>query len=61
MRNADIILIGKYEEKRLLGRPRRSWEDNIRMNLGEIGWIHMSEDRNQWRIVMKTVMNLRVP
>jgi hypothetical protein len=65
-RNANNILVGKPVGKRLLGRPRRTWEDNIRMYLMEIGWegvdsMHLGQDRNQWRDVVKTVMSLRVP
>jgi hypothetical protein len=65
-RNAYRILVGKPEGKRPLGRPRRRWEDNIRMDLGEIGWggmdwIDLAQDRDQWRVLMNTVMNLRVP
>jgi hypothetical protein len=49
-----------------LGRPRRRWEDNIRMDVKEIGWkgvewIHLSQDRDKWRDLVSTVMNLRVP
>jgi hypothetical protein len=58
--------VGKPERKRLLGRPRRKWEDNIRMDLREIGWgcmdcINLAQDRDQWRALVSTVMNLRVP
>jgi hypothetical protein len=65
-RNAYRILAGKPERKRPLGRPRRRWEDNIRMDLREIGWdgmdwIDLPQDRDQWRAVVTTVMNLRVP
>jgi hypothetical protein len=64
-RNAYSILVRKPEGKRPLGRPRRRWVDNIRLNLGEIGWdgvdwIHVAQDRNQWRAVVNTVINLRV-
>jgi hypothetical protein len=57
MRNAYRILIGKPEAKRPLGRPRRRWEDNIRMDLKEIGyqnveWIHLTQDRDHWRAVV---------
>jgi hypothetical protein len=66
MRNAYQILVGKSEGKRLLGRLRRRWEDNIRMDLRKTGWegvdwIHLAQDGYQWRAVMNTVMNLRVP
>jgi hypothetical protein len=58
-RNAYRILVGKPEGKRPLGRPRRRWVDNIKMDLGEIGWDVM--DRDQWRALVNTVMNLWVP
>jgi hypothetical protein len=56
----------KSEGKRPLGRPRRRWEDNIKMDLREIGleivdWIHLSQGRDQWRALINTVMSLRVP
>jgi hypothetical protein len=59
-------LVGKPEEKRPLRRPRYRWEDNIRMYLREIGWkgahwIHMAQDKGQWRILLNTVINLQVP
>jgi hypothetical protein len=65
-RNAYRILLGKPEGKRPLGRPRRSWVDNIKMDLTEIGWdgvdwIDMAQDRDQWRALVNTVLNLRVP
>jgi hypothetical protein len=61
-RNAYRILVGRLEGKRPLGRPRRRWEDNIRMDLREIGWggmdwIHLAQDRDQRRAVVNTVMN----
>jgi hypothetical protein len=65
-RNAYRILVGKPEGKRPLGRPRRRWVDNIKTDLGEIGWdgvdwIELALDRDQWRALVNTVMNLRVP
>jgi hypothetical protein len=58
--------VGKTEGKRPLGRPRRRWVDNIRMDLGEVGlddvdWIGLAKDRNRWRAVVNSVLNLRVP
>jgi len=66
MQNAYNILVGNHEEKRPLGRPRRRWEGNIRMNFREIGWkgvdwIHLAQDRDQWRILVNTIMNRWVP
>jgi hypothetical protein len=66
MRNAYEIVVGKLIGKRPLGRPRRRWGDNIRMYLREVeqegvDWIHLSQDRDQWRAVVNMVMNLRVP
>jgi hypothetical protein len=65
-RNAYKILVGKPEGKRPLGRPRSRWEDNIKMDLKEIGWggmnwIHLTQDRYQWRAFVNAVMNLWVP
>jgi hypothetical protein len=59
------FLVGKSEGKRPLGRPRRRWEDGIRMDLREIGfcgvdWIRLAQDRDRWRAVVSAVMNLRV-
>jgi hypothetical protein len=58
-------LVGKPEGKRLLGRPRRRWEYNIRMDLQEVGcggkdWIGLARDRDRWRAIISTVMNFRV-
>jgi hypothetical protein len=58
--------VGKPEGKRPLGRPRRRWVDNIRMDLREVvwdgmDWIGLAQDRDQWRALLNTVMNLRVP
>jgi hypothetical protein len=58
--------VGKPEGKRLLGRPRRRWEVNTKMDVREIGWggidwIDLAQDRDQWRAFVNTVMNLLVP
>jgi hypothetical protein len=58
--------VGKSEGKRPLGSPRRRWVDNIRMHLGEVGWsdvdwIGLAQDRNRWRTLVNSVLNLRVP
>ena len=60
------VLVGKPERKRPLGRPRRRWVDNIRMDLQEVGcgyvdWIGLAQDRDRWRTLVSAVMNLRVP
>jgi hypothetical protein len=65
-RNAYRVLVGKPEGKILLGRPRRGWVDNIRMDLEEVGWgdvewIGPAKDRNRWRALVNSVLNLRVP
>jgi hypothetical protein len=66
IRNAYKALVGKPERKRLLGRTRRRWVGNIKIDPCEVGWkvvdrIHLAQDRGQWRTVRNTVMNLRVP
>jgi hypothetical protein len=65
-RNAYRILVGKLERRRALGRPRRKWVDNIEVDLRDIGWdsmdwIDLAKDRDQWRALVNTVMNLWVP
>jgi hypothetical protein len=65
-RNVYRLLVGKAEGKRPLGRPRRRWIDNIKVDLLEIGlsvvvWIGLAQDRYRWRALVNSVMNLRVP
>jgi hypothetical protein len=65
-RNAYSLLVGKPERKRPLGRPRCRWVDNIRNDLGEVGWgdvnwIGLAKDRNRWRALANSVLNLQVP
>ena len=65
-RGAYRVLVGKPEGKRPLGRPRRRWVGNIRMDLQEVGggyvdWIGLVQDRDRWRTLVSAVMNLRVP
>jgi hypothetical protein len=65
-RNVYRLLVGKPEGKRVLGRPRRRWRDNIKMDLLVIGlnvvdWIGLAQDRYSWRALVSSVMNLRVP
>jgi hypothetical protein len=62
----DRVLVGKPERKRPLGRTRRKWVDNIKIDLKEIGcdhvdWIDMAHDRDQWSALVNTVLNFRVP
>jgi hypothetical protein len=63
---ASSLLVGRPEGRRPLGRPRRRWEDNIKMDLREMGfgdvdWIQWAQDRDRWRALVNMVMNLRVP
>jgi hypothetical protein len=61
-RNAYRILVGKPEGKRPLGRPRRRWVNNIKIDAGcGMDWIDPSRDRDQWRALVNTVMNFRIP
>ena len=65
-RGVYTFLVGKPEGKRPLGRPRRRWVDNIKTDLQEVGygymvWIGRAQDRDRWRTLVNTVMNLRVP
>jgi hypothetical protein len=60
------VLVGKPEGKRPLGRPRRRWEDNVMVDLQEVGcecedWIGLAQDRDRWRALVSAVRNLRVP
>jgi hypothetical protein len=65
-RGVHRVLVGKHEGKRLLGRPRRRWEDNIKMDVQEVGgdrgdWMELAQDRDGWRALVSMVKNLRVP
>ena len=60
------VLVGKPDGKRPLGRPRHRWEDNIKMDLQEVGrgcgyWMELAQNRDRWRALVSTVMNFRVP
>ena len=64
-RGVHTVMVGKPKGKRPLGRPRRRWEDNIKMDLQEVGggcedWMELAHDRDRWRGLVSTVMNLRV-
>jgi hypothetical protein len=64
--NAYRIFVGKPEVNRPLGRPRRRWVDNVKIDFGEVGWgdvdwIGLAQDRNRWRVPVNSVLNLRVP
>ena len=65
-RGVHKVLVGKPDGKRPMGRPRRRWEDNIKMDLQEFGrscgdWMGLAQDRDRWRALVSTVMNFRVP
>ena len=65
-RGVHRVLVGKPEGKRPLGRPRRRWEDNVKMDLQEVGggagaWMELDQDRERWRALVSKVMNFRVP
>jgi len=64
-RGVHRVLVGKPEGKRPFGGPRRRWEDNIKMDLREVGgggdWMELAQDRYRWRALVNKVMNLRVP
>ena len=65
-RGVHKVLVGKPDCKRPLGRPRRKWEDNIKMDLQEVGrgcgdWMELAQDRDRWQAFVSTVMNSQVP
>ena len=65
-RGVHRVLVGKLEGKRPVGRPRRGWEDNIKMDIQEVGggcgdWMELAQDRDRWRTLVRTVRNFRVP
>ena len=65
-RVANLVLVGKPEGKRLVGRPRHRWEDNIKMDLQEVGWgsmdwIDLAQNRDRLHAPVNTVINLRIP
>jgi hypothetical protein len=66
VRRAYNILVGRPERRRPLRRPRRRWEDNIKLDhreirFGDVDWIHLTQDGDRWRALVNTVMNLRIP
>jgi hypothetical protein len=65
-RGVHMVLVGKPERKGPLGRPRRKWENNIKMDLQEVGegcgdWMELAQDRERWRVRLSAVMKFRVP
>ena len=65
-RGVQRVLVGKFEGKTPMGRPRRRWENTIKMDLQEVGggcgdWMELAQDRERWRALVSTVMNFRVP
>jgi len=65
-RGVHRVLVGKPEGKRSLGRPRRRWENNIKMDLQEVGegrgdWMELAKDKDRWRVLVGTVRDFRVP
>jgi hypothetical protein len=65
-RGVHRVLVGKPEGQRPLGRPRRRWADNIKMDVEDVGggrwdWMELAQDRDRWRALVSTVKNLRVP
>ena len=65
-RGVHRVLVGKPERKRPLGKPKRRWEDNIKIDLQVVGgdcgdWMELAQDKDRWRALVSTVMNLRVP
>jgi hypothetical protein len=65
-RGVYMVLVGKPERKRIFGKPRRRWDDNIKMDVEEMGcggmdWILLAQDRDRWRAFVNVVMNIRVP
>jgi hypothetical protein len=61
MRKAKKLFVGEHEGKRPVVRPRHGWKDNIKMDLKGVDWIHVAQNRLQWRAVVNPVMSIRVP